>query len=202
MSWINTHSGERFYLFAPVPARVWGVDLAHALAQLCRFGGHTAKFYSVAQHSVLVSRLVPAEQALAALLHDAAEAYLGDTVTPLKSYQLHHCPALAGVEETIRKAVFQRFGAPQCPHKLTPEIKAADVLALATERRDLLENLIEDWELPLPEPLAEPIMPWPAAAAEKAFNSRLWELSPRYGRSYWAPPGIPEGSFAWSLLRD
>lgn len=82
--WILTFSGERFYPFSPAPEEVKTKDIAHALANICRFNGHTRGFYSVAAHSVHVSRLVPPEFALEALLHDAAEAYVGDMVRPLK----------------------------------------------------------------------------------------------------------------------
>ena len=73
--WIITASGKRFYLRRPTPADIDAGDVAHALAHICRFNGHTREFYSVAQHSILVSRLLPDELKLAGLLHDAAEAY-------------------------------------------------------------------------------------------------------------------------------
>ena len=83
--WIITASGKRFYLRRPTPADIDAGDVAHALAHICRFNGHTREFYSVAQHSILVSRLLPDELKLAGLLHDAAEAYCGDMVKPLKN---------------------------------------------------------------------------------------------------------------------
>ena len=54
-AWIETYSGKRFYILDPRPQDVDIVDIAHALSLLTRFTGHTREFYSVAQHSVLVS---------------------------------------------------------------------------------------------------------------------------------------------------
>src|ERR1019366_9954250 len=80
---IRTYSGVRFKPLDPDPA-VGISDIAHALANQCRFGGHSSAFYSVAQHSVRVSEICAAEDALWGLLHDASEAYLVDVPAPLK----------------------------------------------------------------------------------------------------------------------
>lgn len=85
MAWIQLHSGGRLDLLDPRAEDININDIAHALSLICRFNGHTRRFYSVAEHSVLVSRLVDRpEHRLRALLHDAAEAYLGDITRPLK----------------------------------------------------------------------------------------------------------------------
>ena len=72
-------------------------DIAHGLAFQCRFNGQTCDFYSVAQHSLIVADLVPESHRLAALLHDAAEAYLGDMVKPLKVLM----PEFSGIEDKV-----------------------------------------------------------------------------------------------------
>ena len=84
VAWIRTHTGLRFDLLDPRPEAIDPRDVAHALARLCRFGGHVRRFYSVAQHSLLVADLAPLGLELPALLHDASEAYLGDVVAPLE----------------------------------------------------------------------------------------------------------------------
>lgn len=79
-----TYTGKVFDFDSPSDGPVCLEDIAHALGMLCRFNGHIRRFYSVAQHSVLVSKLVDPRYALLALFHDAAEAYVGDMVSPLK----------------------------------------------------------------------------------------------------------------------
>jgi 5'-deoxynucleotidase YfbR-like HD superfamily hydrolase len=110
---------------------IWIDDIAHSLANLCRFGGHCRQFYSVAQHSVLVSRLVPLHLAFVGLMHDATEAYVGDMVRPLK-YSL---PQFLEIEDAIWRLIARRF---DLPLHLPAEVKEADDIALVTERRDLI----------------------------------------------------------------
>src|SRR5690349_18842227 len=87
--WIATFTGKRWFLTDPDPADVDIDDIAHALSMICRFGGHTKQFYSVAEHSVRVANAMEiagcgALACLHGLIHDAPEAYLGDIVRPLK----------------------------------------------------------------------------------------------------------------------
>src|SRR4051794_15527189 len=83
--WITTFSRRQFWPLDPHSDEIHIEDIAHSLSQQCRFGGHSRSFYSVAQHSCLVSALCKANDALWGLLHDASEAYLGDIPRPLKS---------------------------------------------------------------------------------------------------------------------
>src|SRR5512146_2196359 len=106
--WIQTYTGRQFWPFNPHPEDVRAEDIAHALSQVCRYQGHCLEFYSVAQHSVLVSYAVPDHLALWGLLHDAAEAYLADIARPLK----HAFPYFMGVEEEIEKVIAFRFALP------------------------------------------------------------------------------------------
>src|SRR5690606_2723306 len=97
MSWIVTRSGRKFDLANPTADMVDTADLAHSLSMQCRFNGHTSSFYSVAQHCLLVAELVPEEHKLAALLHDATEAYVGDLVRPLKE-SMRECARYEGTK--------------------------------------------------------------------------------------------------------
>lgn len=86
---LHTFTGRGFDPLNPTPGDVHLEDIAHALAMTCRFGGHTPRHYSVAQHAVLVALLVleasrRPDWALLALHHDSAEAYLGDIPRPIK----------------------------------------------------------------------------------------------------------------------
>jgi len=130
--WIQTATGRRFDLVNPHPSMVFFDDIAAALSKICRFTGHVKAFYSVAQHSVLVSRLVPEHLRLQALLHDAAEAYVGDVSWPLKQL----LPEYKRIEHKVWTVVADRFG---LPHTLDPLVKRADTIALLMERRNLMQ---------------------------------------------------------------
>ncbi len=137
---ILTRSGLYFDITDPSRNPFSINDIAHALSNLCRFNGHCNKFYSVAQHSVGVSQLVPKEHAMAALLHDAAEAYIGDMVTPLKKL----IPAFKAIEGRIQREISLEYNVP-LDHHYT--VKAADLRMLAIEKRDLMPNPADHWDV-------------------------------------------------------
>ncbi|MDA8382820.1 MAG: phosphohydrolase [Betaproteobacteria bacterium] len=168
--YVSTYLGNRFYPTEPRIDRVAIEDIAHGLAFQCRFNGQTCQFYSVAQHSLIVASLVPPELKLAALLHDAAEAYLGDMVKPLKNI----LPSFALIEDQVTQIIAAEFGLNFDPYA---PIKAADLTALATEKRDLMPYSVEKWAylegiVPLPQAI-QPLAPFEAKSAFLAEFNRL-----------------------------
>lgn len=165
---IVTHSGRYFDFIDPQPEQITIEDIAHGLAKTCRFGGQSLDFYSVAQHSVLVSYTVPEEHALAALMHDAAEAYVGDIVGPLKQL----LPDFKAIEKRVEAAIFQKFG---IPLPLPECVKHADLRLLRTEQRDLTAGHGDNWNgLDAFAPLPEKIVPLNPAQAVSFFLNR-WD---------------------------
>jgi 5'-deoxynucleotidase YfbR-like HD superfamily hydrolase len=163
---IMTYTGRYFNFLEPSPDSFDIQDIAHALSMICRYTGHTKQFYSVAQHSVAVSFLVPPEWAMAGLLHDAAEAFIGDVSSPLKQL----LPEYKLIEKRIEKVIFQKFG---LPPELPKIIKVADVKLMATEQRDLMGAGAEDWAVTKGiEPLEEVIEPLSPTYAYSAFITR------------------------------
>ena len=142
MSWSQTFTGRRFDPCRPDAAEICLEDIAHALSHICRFGGHSRTFYSVSQHSVHVSHIVPPEHARWGLLHDAAEAYVGDVVRPLKGNLTNYAGIERGVMGAIAKALGLTLPMPGCVH-------IADEIMLATEARVLMgvEYPMSDWGL-------------------------------------------------------
>lgn len=130
MPFIKTFTGQHFDYRNVCAAHINLEDIAVALSNICRFAGHVPEFYSVAQHAVLCSQIAPAEFAFEALMHDAAEAYCQDVPSPLKRL----LPDYQRIEETVDIAVRQRFGLPEM---MSTSVKYADLVMLATERRDL-----------------------------------------------------------------
>ena len=132
---IRTSSGQLFWPLDAREAEIKLEDLAHALSHLCRFVGHSRHFFSVAQHSVLVSRLCPAADALWGLLHDGSEAYLGDVARPIKYTVCFE--SYRAAEAKLQALIYRRFGLTG-PEPAT--VKAADTLALHIELRDLVNS--------------------------------------------------------------
>lgn len=176
---IQLHSGDRFDLLNPQNTPVKIEDIAHALSHLCRFTGHTRQFYSVAQHSVLVSSLVPEQYALAGLLHDAVEAIVGDVASPLKAL----LPEYKRIESNIEQELLAQFGVTEMPSV----IKLMDTIALYMEQRDLMPmgalsleggvSLACHWENPVINPLISMyISPLPPKEAKRLFLLRFKEL--------------------------
>jgi hypothetical protein len=170
---IQTYGGTYFDLTEPGRSEIDIQDIAVALSNTCRYGGHTVDFYSVAQHSVLASRLVPHEDALAALMHDAAEAYTGDVVKPLKRL----LPEFAAIETRIEAAIARKFG---LAYPWPESVKRADLMLLKRERIDLMPLDGGLWPgMEGIENLVSHIHAWPPQRACNCFLDRFYELTCR-----------------------
>ncbi len=138
--WIQTYSGKMFWPFDPRTEDVEIVDIAVPLSRMCRFGGHIQHFYSVAEHSLWVAGKMPKmlgpRAQLAALLHDASEAYLLDIPRPIK--QGVQMGPYRQAERTLLGVIFARFGVSVAYLEHKDRIKEIDNRALATEKRDLV----------------------------------------------------------------
>lgn len=109
--WIYTPSGVEFRLNPARPEDVRLTDIAHGLAFTPRFQGLGPRFYSVLEHSVLVHDLLRGQSPtirLQALLHDAAEAYLGDVARPLKGL----VPDYRALEARVHAAIVEALAIP------------------------------------------------------------------------------------------
>lgn len=138
--WIETVSGKHFHFLNPSDDEIDIEDIAYALANNCRFNGHCDRFYSVAEHSVFVSSLLPKELQLAGLLHDAAEAYLTDIPSPIKQFM----PEYKTLEHTVETAIARKFGLPEDVFS-QQQIKEADIRQLMTEAEWMLPSKGKEW---------------------------------------------------------
>lgn len=167
--WIQTYTGRRFWPLEPDADDIVIEDIAHALAMQCRYSGHTVLFYSVAQHSVLLERHFFSDPMwrLAALLHDAAEAYLSDIPRPLK--QMSEFNFYQDAEDVLSAMIMSKFGV---------DVSAAGWHAIMAADREMLTHEASepqiitgnaDWNLV--EMTIDPIRikPWLPDAVEHAF---------------------------------
>jgi len=174
MSWMQTYTGKALHFHNPIKKEICIEDIAHALSRICRFNGHTQDHYSVAQHSVYVSRLVPSDDKLAALLHDATEAYIGDMVSPLKKL----IPDFSTYEDRLWSVIAGKYGIPKV---MPASVKKADLTMLSVECRDLMHGNPLEWGIePAPDSIP-PIVCWDAETAKRYFMEQFQILTGEYG---------------------
>ena len=166
---MQTFTGRQFWPLDPRADEVDIIDIAHALSQLCRFGGHTRTFYSVAEHCVRVSIACHPTDALAGLLHDAAEAYVVDVPRPIKRNLIGY----REIEGAVHRAICERFN---IDYGMPGSVHVADNQLLATEARDLMSLPPNAWA-PMPPPLSHVIVPLPAPRAKDWFLARFRALT-------------------------
>lgn len=175
--WFCTYTGVKFYLTDPHPDDVRIKDIAHALSMICRFGGHTTEFYSVAQHLVHCTDLVASWEPenvklqLDTLLHDASEAYLGDVVRPLKYSMPKYLDLEAKTMDVIYEGLKIEF--PNVMDNAT--IKLADDTLLMTERQEFIRHKDNDWRIDA-KPLDIELGSLSPTAAEYQFFTKYHEL--------------------------
>jgi hypothetical protein len=173
MNYMTTNSGGFVDFENPEFSKFTIEDIAQGLSNTCRFAGQCDDFYSVAQHSVLVSRLVATEHRMQALLHDASEAFIHDITRPLKQM----LPEYRTIETALQMEIFKRFGTPLLMHY---SVKRADNIVLATEMRDLITtppHFMIVGNNPDEKPLPFTIVPVPPKQARLAFLHAYYELT-------------------------
>ena len=163
-----TYTGKLVDLQNPERASIDIEDIAHALSQLCRFAGHTNRFYSVAQHSIIVAQNVSPQHTLYGLLHDAAEAYMVDMPKPLKDM----LPEYKVIEKRLETVIFKRFGLYDAV--IPNEVDAIDKRLVYTEAIELglRPQLWCDNITPLPVTI-EPVAPEQAKELFLTMYQRL-----------------------------
>lgn len=170
---LRLRNGSYFDLAALDASGVTIETIAHALALQCRFNGHCPLFYSVAEHSIHTSFLVPPEHALAALMHDAAEAIVGDLPSPLKRM----LPDYRAIEERVHAALAARFG---LPATVPAAVLAADHAMLIAEKRAMFLGKTMWTEAEADEPPRDvKIMFWRPHEAKPEFITRYRALGGR-----------------------
>jgi hypothetical protein len=169
---MQTFTGRLYWPIDPRPEEVCIEDIAHHLSNICRFGGATTCHYSVAQHSYLVSLACLPEHALLGQLHDAAEAYCGDAIGPIKKY-----PPFAAIYDEIEAknhvAIMAHFG---LPAEIPDDVKHADRVLRSTEQRDLMGGarveVVSGYA-----PLGDRIVAWSPELSEQMFLLRFAYLT-------------------------
>ncbi|ARB14274.1 putative HD superfamily hydrolase [Caulobacter phage Ccr5] len=165
-------NGE-YYDFTDPDAFSWDIEVIAAGLRAPRFTAQTRSLgtYSILQHSVLASYIVPKGFELEALLHDAQESVLGDKATPFKIL----LPDYKHYEDAAERAVRRKYGLPET---MSREVKHADVVMLATEKRDIMPNPEDEWEMLRDiKPLDFPIEVWDVEHARKVFLDRFADLT-------------------------
>ena len=170
---IMLQSGAWFDFCAPAASDFTINDIAHGLANICRYSGQCSRFYSVAEHSILVSEMAVGFE-FEALLHDAAEAFLGDITRPLKQM----LPEYKRIEAAVERAILDRF---EVVGVFPPQVKKADLRVLAAEQRQIMPEGTDGWvrgQKVDPAPIV--VRHLPPDEAKRIFLERFDALRPAY----------------------
>lgn len=165
--WMQTFTGLKFWPLDPRADDVDIRDIAHSLSMQCRYGGHSLRFYSVAEHSVLMARAVSQGNAMWALLHDAAEAYLADVPRPLK----RHLAGYKDAENKVMAAICEHF---DMPATMPREVHEADERILSDEVHQNMAPM--PWHARHSNPLGVELQFWDPARAEIYFLDTFRKL--------------------------
>ncbi|MBB4267694.1 hypothetical protein [Roseospira visakhapatnamensis] len=179
--WLQLASGRRWWPLAPRVEDVCWRDIADGLGKIARFGGATqAAPYSVAQHCCHVAALLPPDLRLYGLLHDAHEALMGvDWPAPMKRSAPADVQAwLNRIADTTDAVLWIAAGVPMPSAETLRAVHQADMVALATERRDLLVPCGVDWVQELPPPDTTILRPEPWYQAADHWLTMLRSLLP------------------------
>lgn len=159
--WMQTASGRQFWPLDPRADEIHIEDIAAALSKLCRYGGHCKRFYSVAEHCVLMAHTAPDGLHLAALMHDASEAYLSDVIRPIK----RHLQQYVEIEAALERVITRRF----CLKWPMPaEVKELDERIIADEQAQVMAPPPVPWREREPA-LGVTIQFWTPEKAEFEF---------------------------------
>lgn len=168
--WIQTYTGKHIYPLDSRPEEIDIEDIAHSLSNLCRFNGQCLRFYSVAEHSVLVSRFASNSNKLVALMHDASEAYLADIPRPLKK----NLSGYVESEEVLMSAIGNKFG---FDWPMPDEVKLLDNRILYDEAYQNMAPITKTWHDPY-EPLGVKLEFWTPTEAKNHFLESFSQYSP------------------------
>lgn len=174
---IETYSGKKVFVLNPTVDSIGILDIAHALSNICRYTGHSKKFYSVAEHSVHVANLCGVNP-LWGLLHDASEAYLMDIASPIKP----HLANYKQLESNLMKVVCKRFNLQE---EMPQDVKDADLIMLYLEAKKLMKSRGRNWScfrnLTIVdsnyEEVEKEIIGWHPEQAKQKFIERFLELT-------------------------
>lgn len=169
MDWIQTYTGGMFHPMNPRADELRLADISAGLSKVCRFAGQCIKFYSVAEHSVLMAEVASKGNQLTALMHDASEAYLTDVPRPIKRCLTGY----AGMEHRLMQVIADKY---KTLWPLPPEVKQLDNQILTDEREQNMAAPPSPW-LENEKALGVKLKFWTPAEANWNFTNAFY----RYG---------------------
>ena len=164
--YIVTHSGRRFYPFDPTKSEVHIEDIAHHLSNICRFTGAVKYHYSVAQHSLIVSQLLPVGWRLHGLMHDAEEYVTNDLAKPVKMGLADYLSCAGKIKERIYQRFCLSWPDPDFVHEMDQRVYATGAKDLLRERQTCEFDAI----------LGLRVRRWRPETAEREFLRQFYKL--------------------------